>query len=303
MIYMKRRGFTLIELLVVIAIIAMLLAVLVPALSAARKMAAGAVCLYNQGGLAKCYYIYSQEHNDKLVVADQGPGRWVQRPQAADGTVAPDGGHDSTVAEKEIGLIAGTLYPYAESTKLYHCPADKRSTVSIQTRGKGPYRSYAIPAGANSPGGSDTWVDTGITIGGHKMYPVRKYSDFESPGSKYIFVEENYTHKAGTSTTNPPDAGYNNGVWSFWNGNSYTSWWDPLAPWHNDRTNLGYADGHAEKMVWKDERTVKFAHDRYSVEWDQPGNPEGIHVPGVSLPSQLARGTSRRVKAPSHQSR
>ncbi|MBE0537312.1 MAG: type II secretion system protein [Phycisphaerae bacterium] len=270
---MKRKAFTLIELLVVIAIIAMLLAILVPALSTVKQMAAGSVCMYNQGGLAKCYYIYSQDFNDKLVLAEQGPGRWVQRPQDTLGNVSPDGGHDSTIAEKENGIMAGTLFAYTENTKLYHCPADRRSLVSIQTRGKGPYRSYAIPAGANSPDNTNGWTDTGITIGGHRMFPVRKYSDLKSPGSKYIFVEENYTHKSGTNTSLPPDAGYNNGVWSFWNS-SYTSWWDPLAPWHNDKTNLGYADGHAEKMVWKDKRTIAFAHDRFSVAWDQPGNPD-----------------------------
>ena len=80
---MKRRGFTLIELLVVIAIIAMLLAILIPSLQVAKEMAAGAVCLYNQGGLAKSYYMYSQDNEDKLVVCHQGAGRWVHLPQTA----------------------------------------------------------------------------------------------------------------------------------------------------------------------------------------------------------------------------
>ena len=109
--------------------------------------------------------------------------------------------------------------------------------------------------------------------GTYTFYPVRRFTEIPSPGSKYIFVEENYTHTAGTDTSLPPNAGYNNGIWSFWSGNSYTAWWDPLALWHNDRTNLGYADGHAEKLVWRDELTVKFAHDRWSVpSYDQPGN-------------------------------
>ena len=79
----------------------------------------------------------------------------------------------------------------------------------------------------------------------------------------------------GDDTSLPSNAGYNGGVWSFWNSyRDYYAWQDPLAPWHNDRTNLGYADGHAEKLVWKDDRTVKFAHDLWSVPYSQPGNPD-----------------------------
>ena len=75
-------------------------------------------------------------------------------------------------------------------------------------------------------------------------------------------MEENYTHSPNTSATAAPDMGFNGGVWSFWRGDNIDSWWDPLAPWHNDRTNLGFADGHGEKLVWKDKRTVWYSFDR-----------------------------------------
>ncbi len=268
----SKNGFTLIELLVVIAIIALLLAILIPSLSAVKKMAAGSVCLYNLRGLSMSYYIYSQDNADKLVIASSGQSRWVERPQDNSGS---NTNHDSTLPEKENGIMKGTLFPYSETVKLYHCPADRRFRANVRTRGKGAYRSYALPAGANSPNGMNDWYDTGITIiGGGLFFPLRKYTDFVSPGDKYVFVEENYTHTGGTDTSLPPDAGYNTDVWSFWGGKNYTSWWDPLAPWHNDRTNLGYADGHAEKLVWQDEDTIKFAHDRWSVDRNQPGNPD-----------------------------
>jgi len=62
------RGFTLIELLVVIAVISVLMAVLIPALNAARKQARGAVCMaaLRQWGL--CYQLYAQEYHGKLPV-------------------------------------------------------------------------------------------------------------------------------------------------------------------------------------------------------------------------------------------
>ncbi len=267
----SKNGFTLIELLVVIAIIALLLAILIPSLSAVKKMAAGSVCLYNLRGLSMSYYIYSQDNDDKLVMSHQGPDRWVDRPQDDNGNT----NHNSTVLEKEKGIMGGLMFPYAEVVKLYHCPADRRFKVNVNSRGKGPYRSYAIPAGAHGPDGVNGWDwDTGIDIAPYRFYTLRKYTDFVSPGDKYIFVEENYTHSPGTPASAPPDRGFNADVWSFWSGRNYTSWWDPLAPWHNDRTNLGYADGHAEKLVWQDERTINYAYDRMSEPRDQPNNPD-----------------------------
>lgn len=65
---MWRRGFTLIELLVVIAIIALLMAVLMPALNIAREQARGIVCLANQKQLAAAYIMYASENEARCVV-------------------------------------------------------------------------------------------------------------------------------------------------------------------------------------------------------------------------------------------
>ena len=56
----SRRGFTLVELLVVIGIIALLISILMPALSKARKQAAGAACLSNMRQLAVGWVAYAQ---------------------------------------------------------------------------------------------------------------------------------------------------------------------------------------------------------------------------------------------------
>jgi prepilin-type N-terminal cleavage/methylation domain-containing protein len=65
---MKRRAFPLIELLVVSAVIALLLALLVPALRAAREQARRAVCLSNLRQLTLAWLLYAQEHNGCLVM-------------------------------------------------------------------------------------------------------------------------------------------------------------------------------------------------------------------------------------------
>ena len=62
-----KRGFTLIELLVVIAIIAVLMAILMPSLRAARELARGAVCLSNVKQLATAWTVYADGHDSKMV--------------------------------------------------------------------------------------------------------------------------------------------------------------------------------------------------------------------------------------------
>jgi prepilin-type N-terminal cleavage/methylation domain-containing protein len=70
---MKRKGFTLVELLVVIAIIALLMAILVPALAKARALAYRMLCGSNLSGIGKAMAIYSQDHDGDYPVAG-GPG-------------------------------------------------------------------------------------------------------------------------------------------------------------------------------------------------------------------------------------
>jgi prepilin-type N-terminal cleavage/methylation domain-containing protein len=69
---MKKRGFTLIELLVVIAIIAMLLAILMPALNKVKKIAQRVVCGTNLKGLGTAQTVYANDYDDEYAVQGQG---------------------------------------------------------------------------------------------------------------------------------------------------------------------------------------------------------------------------------------
>jgi prepilin-type N-terminal cleavage/methylation domain-containing protein len=80
---MKKKGFTLIELLVVIAIIAMLMAILMPALGRVKRLASRLVCGTNLRGLGTACLIYSQENDEEFPVAG-GPGVDVWAPENPD---------------------------------------------------------------------------------------------------------------------------------------------------------------------------------------------------------------------------
>ena len=61
-----KKAFTLIELLVVISIIAMLLAILMPALAKVKEMGKRVVCLSNQRQLAMAWYVYADSNDGKM---------------------------------------------------------------------------------------------------------------------------------------------------------------------------------------------------------------------------------------------
>jgi len=98
----KLKGFTLIELLVVIAIIALLMAILMPALRYAKQQATGAACLGNERSLIIAWHTFPQDNDDNLVGGNPYPGTenyeisWVKAPQNEAGDVMLGAGSQST---------------------------------------------------------------------------------------------------------------------------------------------------------------------------------------------------------------
>jgi len=220
---MKTRAFTLIELLVVIAIIALLMAILMPALQRVKNQAKGTLCVQNLKTLSLAWFMYKDDNDDELVKGTTGSsdGSWVSRPQ-----------DNATIEQKKEALRNGALFPYVSNTvDVYRCPADLRQ--------KDPrvyaFRSYSIAGGMN-----------GVNpAGGWQIYPIIKYSEIKRPASKYVFLEE------------ADPRGYNRGSWVM--RPKSKEWVDPFAIWHSrSKSTLGWADGSAEMHQWLSKSLIEW---------------------------------------------
>ena len=238
---MVKRAFTLIELLVVIAIIALLLAIILPALQSAKLQATRVVCMTRERGLVEAYRLYADDNDEWLV--DSGTNMstpentyWVEPPQLEDGTFSI-----ATIEDRQRGIERGALFPYIDSIKFYHCPSDRRIKAQEDTV-ECAYRSYSIPAGLNSWWASEDNTYTNIWRTDH--YSHKKISTIKVSSQSLCFVEEAETEQ-----------GFNHHSWALYIQTN--QWYDPLSIFHNDSSTFGFVDGHASWRRWRDPRTIE----------------------------------------------
>ncbi len=262
------KGFTLIELLVVIAIIAILMAIILPALNAVKRKAATTVCLSNTKNLSLGWYVYMQDNDGRIMSSeDNGVEQngnyvgWIGVPRDWNGTLLSNTQTNPPVTDQDEirGIKVGLLYPYVKDPGAYHCPADNiRKSIYDRT---GVFVSYGVPMclyGVLNPSGA--------------LYrqQIRTFSEIRSPSTRYVFVESAETRNWNSShhfAFGSPE----------YTGTNRWGWWGPMAINHGDSSVLGFCDGHSEVRKWR---------DRFTIERVDKLIREGVTLYGIEYPPE-----------------
>jgi prepilin-type N-terminal cleavage/methylation domain-containing protein/prepilin-type processing-associated H-X9-DG protein len=243
-----QAGFTLIELLVVIAIIAILAALLLPALIRSKMKAQGIHCLNNLKQLSVAWVMYADDNRGRIPYAGSGTDPYAWLTGVID--FNPNNPSNWDVAQD---IQRSPLWPYSgKAAGLWKCPGDR----SMITPAFGPFRGQSVPRVRSMS--MLVWMggeDGTMTLGGGLNSPVwRVYhslNDLVDPGPTrtilFLDEREDWSYEANlwldmSGYPNQPAQLQING--------------DLPAAYHNGSGSLSFADGHVEARRWIDSRTV-----------------------------------------------
>lgn len=222
-------GFTLIELLVVIAIIAILAALLLPALSGAKAKAQATGCLSNLKQLAVAAQAYMADNNGLLVVNHRTD---VPVPGATNSWVPGNMRYESD-ATNSLLLRWSRLFPYASQPAVFRCPADVSTGAGAGVR----VRSYAM----------NSWMGS------------RYMETYPQPTGYRTFVKDCEVAAAGAASlwviADEHELSIDDG-WFLVTMDDSQPFASFPAPRHQRGFGVNYLDGHAEAQKLRDPESV-----------------------------------------------